>query len=570
MKQKVIVVLLGIIVFLAIGVVVGLGIYKYFAPSKERVDLQTVYNTPKDEVRLYINDELWDGRGVYANETVYIDFETVQSNLTENIYYDSNENMLIVTTDVENIVAKQDSSTYEINGEKKEFGSPVYISKGGKLYVAIDFVTQYSAVESSFYSNPNRAMIYCDFEKEFLAANVSEDTVVRVEGDKKSPIVWELKEGDKVHIKAQGTELSKGYVGVLTKEGVEGYVKEDAVKNSMYETMTTDYKDGEYKRATSLDKVNMTWHAIYKECGAAEINSLIDASPGVNVVSPTWFRLTDEKGNFSSIANKSYVEAAHNKGVQVWALISDVEQKIDTYELFSYTSKRKTLLQGLMEKVKEYNIDGINVDFETINSKSSPHYIQFIKELSVECRKEGIVLTTDTYVPMPFNSFYRRDIQGKYVDYVVIMAYDEHYSGSEESGSVSSISWVTNAVNNTKKDVSSDKIIIGIPFYTRLWEEKKNSDGSIKIESVQSLSMKTANETVSKNSATIVYNEETGQDFAQYEKNGSTYKMWMENGKSIRLKLNAIKEGGCAGVASWRAGFETEDIWTVIDEAFMK
>lgn len=570
LSQKNIVKIMGCIVFLAIGAVIGWGIVNYLAPSKERVNLSDIYNVPSGEVKLFINDEMWETNGLSIGDRLYVDYETIQEKFTENIYYDANEKLLIVTRANDNIIASPDSAKYTLNEEEKEFEGNIFTIKDDKIYISMDFVVLCDAVEFEMYDEPYRAMIYSDFETEYLSAVVSEDTCVRVEGDKKSSIITDIAKGDKVHIKAEGKELSKGYVGVLTLDGVVGYIEEDAVADSMYEKMSTDYKKEEYKSLTQDEKINLTWHAVYTKVSGRDARELIDNSPGVNVISPTWFRLTDEEGKFSSIADKEYVEAAHEKGVQVWALISDVENKINTYNLFAYTSKRRQLVSGLIETVKEYNIDGINVDIETINSKSAPHYIQFLRELSVECRKEGIVLSVDTYVPMPFNSFYRRDIQGEIVDYVVIMAYDEHYSGSAESGSVSSISWVTNAVNDTKKQVPAQKIIIGIPFYTRLWEEKRQADGSVSIESVKSLSMKTANETVSTNMATVVFNEETGQDYAQYEKNGSTYKMWLENAKSINLKVKAIKEGGCGGVASWRAGFETADIWSVIEEGFMK
>ena len=570
MRQNIVVKILGIIVFFAIGVVLGSWLFNYMAPSKERIDLQEIYNVPAGEAKIFINDEEWEKNGIYIDGEVYVDYETVKKKLTENIYYSPNEQLVIVTTANDNIHAKADSSVYTINGEEKDFGRKIFTVKGGEVYLGLGFVSTYGKIDYAVYDNPGRAVVYSDFDTEFLTAVVSEDTEVRVKGDKKSEIICDLKSGDKVHVKAKGMELSKGYVGVLTTDGVIGYVKEETVKDSVYEKMTTEYIETEYKSLTKEGKVNLTWHAVYTEIGKNGLNELLDKSPGVNVVSPTWFRLTDEEGNFSSLANKGYVEAAHDRGVEVWALISDVEQEINTYNLFAYTQKRRTLIDGLIKTVKEYNIDGINIDFETLTAKSAPHYIQFLRELSVECRKEKIVLSVDSYVPMPFNEFYRRDIQGKVADYVVIMAYDEHYSGSAESGSVSSISWVTNAVNNTKEVVPSNKIIIGIPFYARLWEEKRNSDGSIDIVSVQSLSMETANETVSKNSATVVFNEETGQDYAQYEKNGSVYRIWLENAKSIRLKLETIKEGGCGGVASWRAGFETEDIWEVINESFMK
>ena len=220
----------------------------------------------------------------------------------------------------------------------------------------------------------------------------------------------------------------------------------------------------------------------------------------------------------------------------------------------------------MMAEAQKYGFDGWNIDFETLSSKTGPHYIQFIKELSVRCRQEGIVLSVDNYVPASYNEFYDLEAQGKVVDYVIIMAYDEHYSGSENAGSVASLGFLKNAVNGTLKKMPKERIVMAIPFYTRLWAEQE-VDGEVKLSS-EALTMNGAKDVLSRNKVTAQYDEASGQNYAEYSKNGITYKIWMEDMDSLHERLKVIAGADVAGVAAWRLGFETEQVWPVI-EAYM-
>jgi spore germination protein YaaH len=235
----------------------------------------------------------------------------------------------------------------------------------------------------------------------------------------------------------------------------------------------------------------------YKEGndGAADLLKYAD---GVTTISPTWFRLTGNEGDITSFADSSYVDTMHARGVDVWGLVSNFEESVDTTKILSSTSTRKKLIAKLIDEAKRVGMDGINVDFETLATECGPHYIEFIRELSASCRRNSLVLSVDNYVPAAYNAFMDCEEQGKVVDYVIIMAYDEHYAGSEEAGSVSSIGYVENGIKDMAEMVPKDKIICAIPFYTRLW---KITDGVL---SSEALSMRSAEETVSANDATYV------------------------------------------------------------------
>jgi len=277
-------------------------------------------------------------------------------------------------------------------------------------------------------------------------------------------------------------------------------------------------------------------------------------------VSPTWYRLSDTDGNISSLADAGYVERAHELGLQVWALIDNFDNNVSTFEVLSSFTARTALINHMMEEAEAIGFDGWNIDFETLSTDTGPHYIQFIKELSVHCRKKGLVLSVDNYVPAPYNEFYDLETQGKVVDYVIIMAYDEHYSGSAQAGSVASLGFLKKAVNDTLKKMPRERIVMAIPFYTRLWAEGENGELSS-----EALTMNGAMDVLDRNKAETQWDAATGQNYAEYVKDGTTYKMWLEDIDSLHERMKVIAGADVAGVAAWRLGFETEEIWPVID-----
>ena len=238
-------------------------------------------------------------------------------------------------------------------------------------------------------------------------------------------------------------------------------------------------------------------------------------------------------------------------------MIDNFDSNVSTFDLLSSSSARTALINNMMAEAAVYGFDGWNIDFETLASKTGPHYIQFLKELSVRCRQEGIVLSVDNYVPAPYNEFYDLDTQGKVVDYVIIMAYDEHYSGSPKAGSVASIGFLKEAVNNTLAKMPRERIIMAIPFYTRLWAEQQ-VDGTMKLSS-EALTMNGAKDVLERNDVVAEWDAATGQNYAEYTVEDVTYKIWLEDVESLQERLKLIAGADVAG-------FETEEIWPMIDE----
>lgn len=569
MKQKIIV---GIIGFIVLGTAVALGIlyiYNMFTPSNEKIEAKTIFEQEagvlkEDEAYIILNNEILPERAVDIGGAWYVSYEQAKS-LCDRIFYDNKEKLLVFTTP-DDILTVKAGEVVKTDASDKTLSDAAYLMmREDEPFILLDFVKENCRMTEKVFDDPSRIVIFSGKDQEYLFAKASKDIKVRNGASIREPYITELKEGESVMLSSTEGEVSKSFVKIITEDGIKGYVKESEISKSAYEKLNIDFKEPVFKSNDIGETVNLTWHALYVEHSGSAVREVLNNSKGINVLAPTWFKLQGDEGEYVSLANKDYVDTAHDNGIKVFAVLNDVEYEVNDLELLAYTSKRMKLQDRLIKEVKEYGIDGINLDLEKTGSKTAPYYIEFIRELSVNCHKEGIILSVDTAVPLSFNTYLRRDVLGQVCDYVMIMAYDEHYAGSDESGSVSSISWVRGAIENSDGDIPKEKLVIGIPFYTRLWEEKKD-EGQMKIASVKTLRIPEAEELVKQKNAEPVFNEEVGQDYVQYEEDGSIFKIWLENETSIRLKCKAIKQGGCQGIASWKFEADIPWVWDIIEE----
>ncbi|MDR0964507.1 MAG: chitinase, partial [Clostridium sp.] len=378
-----------------------------------------------------------------------------------------------------------------------------------------------------------------------------------------SPILVDLYKGDQVEILEQMDTWSK----VKTNESVIGYVENKRLSNktSDIETPVTDIVAPSYTTLGLEGKVSLGWHAIAATSGNDTLSDVISNAQGMNVIAPTWFSLCDEEGGFRSFASSSYVERAHDRGLLVWAVWDDFnfsldeDVTIDLHALLSSTSKRTAMINNITQLSLEYDLDGVNIDFERIGADTGPHYIQFLRELSVACRNHGLTLSVDNYVPFNFNEYYRLDIQGQIVDYVIIMGYDEHWSGSGDPGSVASINYVKNGIHKTLEDVDSKKVINALPLYTILWK----IDGAEVTDDYLTI-RNTADFMNRHKDVEAVWDEETCQYYMEWEGSDGIYRIWLEEEQSIGVKLNVMSVNNLGGVAVWRLGYGNEAVWNLI------
>lgn len=533
-----------------------------FKPSNEIMQLTDYYKVGDSEVLVILQDHVYEKKGLLLDGKVYLDLDTVVNEFNHRFYWDYNENILTYTTPDEILQAEAERSEYSVTKSmiKTKVASDYPIVKVfvDQVYLSIDFVQRYSDMNYQYYENPSRVVI--DYKwGDYLYTEASKPTQLRTEASIKSPILVQLPaDTELMYVDMEETPV-KGFSKVMTKDGVIGYVRNKFIKESAYKTLTSTFQAPEYTSQTRPGKINMVFHQVFNTDATANLEKLVRATKSVNVISPTWFRVNDVSGTIDSIATKEYVEKANDLGLEVWALVNDVDIEINMYELLSHTSRRETLSNALIEAAMEYKLNGINVDFEKIPSDAGIHYIQFLRELSVKCRNNGIVLSVDSYVPSEYTKYYDREEQGKIVDYVVVMAYDEHYAGSEIAGPVASIEFVKDAVRNILTMVPKNKVLIAIPFYTRLWKE--TSDGKVTSESFP---MTPIEELLQSNGVEATWNEEDGCYYAEFEKDNATYRVWQEEDKSIEEKMKVIYDADVAGIASWKLGLEKESIWNVI------
>ena len=303
----------------------------------------------------------------------------------------------------------------------------------------------------------------------------------------------------------------------------------------------------------------MVWHQVTSTDANAYFADATANMTGVNVISPTWFYLTDTSGNIASIASADYVSQANEKGLQVWGLIDNFTQEVSTTETLSSTAARQNIISQLIQAAQDVGMDGINVDFESLSEDVGTHFLEFLRELSIQCHENNLVLSVDNPVPEDFTSHYDRAEQGKVVDYVIIMGYDEHYVGSD-TGSVASLPWVEQGVKDTLADVPAKRTILAIPFYTRLW---KTTGGALTSEAI---GMDEAQNVLTENGVEAVWDGSVSQNYATFEKDNSTYQIWPEDAQSIAEKVKLIPKYNLAGGAQWKLGFENSSIWQTISD----
>lgn len=550
-----------LLVLIMLIVSIAAVLIKVFMPSKDVMDLNQYYKVEEDEVVLILQNRLHESKGLIVGGQIYVDYDTIYKEFNHRFYWDGKENLLIYTTPTEIIKVDAGSPDYYVNKSKNTLGYPIVKLEGEQVYVALEFVELYSDIQYMQYDTPQRIVI--DYQwGEYLYANVKKDTQLRFEPNIKSDILVQLEEGQKVEIYQTEESVVEGFSKVITEDGIIGYVKTKYIKDSYYEISESNYKKLDYTSIHKDYKINLVWHQVTNQTANNNLLYMLDGAKGVNTISPTWFSVISEDGEVSSLASERYVERAHGLGLEVWGLVDDFNQDVDMYKVLSITSSREKLINNLIAYAIQYNLDGLNIDFENITLDTGIHYIEFIRELSVKCRNNGIILSVDNYVPMPYSAYYNRKEQGEVVDYVITMAYDETHGGSKTSGSVASFGFVKAGIENTLKEVPKEKVIIGVPFYTRLWKEDAQ-DGEVKVSS-EAYGMGEAKKVLDNNSAEITWDEEAKQNYGEFSKDGATFKMWLEDEASLEEKLKVIHENDVAGVAAWKLGLEADYVWNII------
>lgn len=545
---------------------------KKYTPTKERVDLQEYYKVQgADDMALILDQQLLEEKAKFWDGHVYLDYSAVRQYLNQRFYWDANENILRYATDSDVISVNAGENSYMVGKKNNTTEYAIVKVDGEAVYLALEFVQQYTNIDFSVNAEPNRVQITAAWG-EISRADVKKKTAIRVKGGIKSPIVADVAKGSRVTVIDSGDKWSR----VCTEDGMIGYLKNNKLGEVQSETISRPFKEPQFTHLLKDGPVSLGWHQVTSPEANERVADVLQATKGINVISPTWFYLNDNDGNIYSLASRDYVTYCHGQGVEVWGLISNLENpEADTTYVMTHTSTRDYLTNQIIAAAIEYDLDGINLDFEALSSEAGDAYVQFIRELSIKCENNDLVLSVDNYVPTSYTAFYNRAEQAVFADYIIIMAYDEHYSGSEDIGSVSSIGFVQNGVKDTLKEVPAEQTILALPFYSRIWELTPKEGSGEDVESASEgyvpytftcteEGMQTTEDICTANGAKMVWSEEDGQYVAEYESEGKRHKVWMENEESLEQKLKVMKDNNLAGAAYWKLGLERPTAWDTI------
>ena len=542
-KYKPVIAVAVLVILVAILGIVTHVVMKYI-PSSEKMDLNEYYGEMADgEIALVIGTEKLEERGLVDGDRVYLPLDVVNTYLNQRYYWDSANQQILYATPSE-LTSVSASS---------EAGDKVWV-KDDKVYLNLTYVQEFTDLDAYITKDPYRIAIQYKF-KNVKTVTVKKNTSIRYRGGIKSAILTSVKKGTKLRL----IEEMENWDQVATDDGYIGYIDKKKVGEAEKTKFERSFKREQYSYLTMDSKVNMVWHQVTSTDANAYFADATANMTGVNVISPTWFYLTDTSGNIASIASADYVSQAHEKGLQVWGLIDNFTQEVSTTETLSSTAARQNIISQLIQAAKDVGMDGINVDFESLSEDVGIHFLEFLRELSIECHKNNLVLSVDNPVSEDFTSHYDRAEQGRVVDYVSIMGYDEHYVGSE-AGSVASLPWVEQGIQDTLDEVPAKRVINAIPFYTRLW---KTTGGNVTSEAI---GMDQAQQTIADNNVETYWDKTTSQNYGKYDIDNSTYQIWLEDAQSVAEKVKLVSKYDLAGVSAWKLGFENNGIWQVISD----
>ena len=561
MKKKIIPVLFVLVLIILIGAVaVGLWLKEKYSYSNEVLDLQEYFQVKNGERAILLGNDRLEEKALVENDVCYLTLSQVRRDLNEIFYVDEEEGLLLYTDAETTMEARMGETGYYTDGVKTDTPYVIYMQKGGKSYLALDFVKLFTNFEYRVYDYWMQLTTSWD-EKNMIVA--SGETKLRQTGGIKSPILADVSEGDELEILERMTDWCK----VKTADSLIGYVENKMLGEEFRRTPVpvTDYVEPEYTNISLDKKVSLGWHSVGGIGGNASLDNMVAGTKGLNVIAPTWFSLIDSEGGMRSFGETSYVDRAHQLGLQVWGVLDDFNYELETgtpiscYSVLSSTSNRRKLEQTVIDEALRLGLDGINLDFEQLSEECGVHYAQFLRELSVLCRKNRLILSADNKVPYHYNEYQCLDVQSVVADYVIIMGYDEHWHKSGNPGSVASIDYVTGGLEKTLEKVPANKVINGLPLYTLVWK----IDGATVTDEILSIANTPA--FLQRINKKPEWDNAACQNYLEWTSGNATYKVWLEDAESIRMKLNVMIANKIGGAAVWRLGYGTPAIWELIN-----
>ena len=514
----------------------------------------------KNKVNLVINNSnvttsLKNDIYIDENDVIYLSKEDIDNFFDEYIYYDKKYNQIITTSENKIATLEVANTTIYINGEEQTIKSPV-IEKNGRYFLPISELQEVYNISVEYVEKTDRVVIE-SLNREQKKTECIKDNSIKYKTTIFSKTVDKVKKGESVVVVSE----MDNWLKVRTDNGILGYMKKNDAKD-------VTVSRTEKKKEKQIDgKVSLVWD-YFSEYGSAPDRAGTRIN-GINVVSPTFFTLTDEgKGKIDvNVGNEGleYIQWAHSNGYKVWPSISNNSYIQTTSDIMNDYKLRQRLIENIVNLIKKYNLDGINIDFEYMFVDDKELFSRFIIELAPRLNEIGATLSVDVTAPdgsPNWSLCYNRHVIGKIADYIVFMAYDQHGGSSEKIGTNSGYDWIETNINKfigTQEEIDAEKVILALPFYTRVWKKKNGELDNIAV------AMKDIQDVIPSN-ASIEWDDELKQYYIEYDQNGATYKLWSEDEKSLEAKLSLIDKYNLAGAAYWQKDMETSNIWKIISE----
>lgn len=504
---------------------------------------------------------------VLESDQILLPFEFIKERLDPSIFWDEPTQSVIVTTKDKVLRMESGQVVAYLNKQPVNLQVPVK-EVDGQRYVPLAPLEKLYAF--SFEQKQDTGVLTVEKDgyavQQAKAVSGDKPQLVRTGASYRRPIVAELAAGSKVDVLGEEDEWYR----VLTASGVSGFLPKESVELTEVRQVALNRSAPARESAPWKplgQKINLVWEQVTNRTpNVSDIGPL----PGVNVVSPTWFELKDGEGTLQNKADPAYVKWAHQRGYKVWGLVTNGFNPDWTKSVLGSYDKRDKLIAQLIHYANMYDLDGINIDFENVYLAEKEKLVQFVRELTPYLHEQGLTVSIDVTIKSTaetWSMFLDRAALAQVVDYMAVMTYDEHWASSPKAGSVASLPWVENGLKGILEEVPHQKLLLGVPFYTRLWTESKQADGSVKVSS-KALSMPRAQEWIQERKLTPKLDEASGQNYVQYTdpKDGNTYKMWLEDVTSVQKRMELVQKYNLAGAAAWRRGYELPEIWQAVQE----
>ena len=499
-----------------------------------------------EKVNVYldgINDNNYNH--LYINEQIYISANYLMDNELLEYYWDEEYNKISIFNDYKYDVinynkkkAFYNQSPYDIN--------EVIIIDGNELYLNTKFLND-NYIKRLYVDVNNLNVIIEDNIREY---KVIKKTKLKLDASSRSNTLQKLDNGEKIHVY---NNERNGWILARTEENIIGYIKLSDLKpisKVRYDTYPTLNKG---------EDINMAWDLIYSTIEDFEPFNIPSA---IDIIGPTWFDLEDSEEIFKDLSNLDYIKHVKDSNKGIWAVFNNSFDPDLTSLVLNNAIKRSKTVDKIIEITEEKKFDAINIDFENIYLKDKDAFSAFIKELYCKARKKDIILTVDITILSNSENWslcYDRNVIGKYSDYIMLMAYDENVSGVP--GSVSSLPWVKYGVENILEYAPNAKVVLSIPFYTRLWEQNENAEQKTKSTALRIKSAQVAIEELGIN---LIYDDATGQNYGETTIDGITYTIWNEDETSLKNRIDIIKNYNLSGHAIWALRYGTDEMWNLL------